>query len=167
MQSSGTWAWKVKPVPGELPPLKATAPGSFLPLLRTGRSFASDLALDDSTQLALITAARDAKQVEGLTHCHYNYFSQLDAGLRSLEAIADHDTTLVQVVAFAEPDWQLDRYLSVAANAGWEELFLPLLRDEEDGRLWRSVPNRKWHAVRRGQTGGSREVVLFHRLRQM
>ncbi|MEQ1519083.1 MAG: DNA methyltransferase [Usitatibacteraceae bacterium] len=95
------------------------------------------------------------------------YFSQLDAGLRSLEAIADRDTTLVQVVAFAEPDWQLDRYLSVAANAGWEELFLPLLRDEEDGRLWRSVPNRKWHAVRRGQTGGSREVVLFHRLRQM
>lgn len=92
------------------------------------------------------------------------YFSQLGAGLRSLGSIADCNTTLVQVVAFAEPEWQLDRYLSVAADAGWEELFLPLLRGEQDGRLWRSVPNRKWHATRRGQTGGSREVVLFHRL---
>lgn len=95
------------------------------------------------------------------------YFSQLDAGLRSLGSIADRSTMLVQVVAFAEPEWQLDRYLSVAADAGWDELFLPLLRGEDDGRLWRSVPNRKWHATRRGQTGGSREVVLFHRLRQI
>jgi hypothetical protein len=27
------------------------------------------------------------------------------------------------------------------------------------------VPNRKWHANSRGQTGGAREVVLFHTLR--
>ncbi len=92
------------------------------------------------------------------------YFLQLDAGLRSLASIADSETTLVQVVAFAEPEWQLDRYLSVTADAGWEESKLSVLQDENDGRLWRAVPNRKWHANARGKTGGAREVVLFHRL---
>lgn len=92
------------------------------------------------------------------------YFSQLDAGLRSLANIADNQTTLVQVVAFAEPEWQLARYLSVAAEAGWEEVKLSALGEQEDGRLWRAVPNRKWHATSRGKTGGAREVVLLHRL---
>lgn len=92
------------------------------------------------------------------------YFDQLNAGLRSLAAISDKDTTLVQVVAFAHPEWQLERYLEVAAEAGWQEFSLPALHGEEDGRLWRAVPNRKWHANSRGKTGGAREVVLIHRL---
>jgi hypothetical protein len=91
------------------------------------------------------------------------YFEQLGSGLRSLAAISDRDTTLVQVVAFANPEWQLARYLAVAAEAGWEELGLSTLQDD-GGRLWRTVPNRKWHASTRGQTGGAREVVLFHKL---
>lgn len=93
------------------------------------------------------------------------YFDQLGGALRSLAAIADSETTLVQVVAFANPEWQLARYLDVAAQSGWQEFGLSTLGDEEHGRLWRSVPNRKWHATSRGQTGGAREVVLFHRLR--
>jgi DNA methylase len=92
------------------------------------------------------------------------YFEQLEAGLSSLAAIADGDTILVQVVAFAKPEWQLPRYLEVASCAGWEEFSLSLLQGEADGRLWRAVPNRKWHANRKGLTGGAREVVLFHRL---
>ena len=94
-----------------------------------------------------------------------NYFDQLGGALRSLAAIADGATTLVQVVAFGNPEWQLARYLDVAEQSGWQEFGLSMLEDEEDGRLWRSVPNRKWHATSRGQTGGAREVVLFHRLR--
>jgi hypothetical protein len=93
------------------------------------------------------------------------YFDQLGSALRSLAAIADGATTLVQVVAFANPEWQLARYLDVARQSGWQEFGLSTLEGEEDGRLWRSVPNRKWHATSRGQTGGAREVVLFHRLR--
>ncbi|MCW4463115.1 site-specific DNA-methyltransferase [Sphingomonas sp. BT-65] len=94
------------------------------------------------------------------------YFEQLEEALRSLAAIADDKTTLVQVVAFANPEWQLNRYLEVARNSGWQELGLSCLISEEDGRLWRIVPNRKWHATSRGQTGGAREVVLFHRLQK-
>lgn len=93
------------------------------------------------------------------------YFDQLGGALRSVAAIADETTTLVQVVAFANPEWQLPRYLKVAEQSGWQELGLTELLGEEDGRLWRTVPNRKWHATSRGQTGGAREVVLFHRLR--
>ena len=42
------------------------------------------------------------------------------------------------------------------------EMFLPLLRNEGDGRLWRSVPGRRWYSGQRGITPGSHEVVLMH-----
>jgi DNA methylase len=91
------------------------------------------------------------------------YFEQLEAALRSAAAIAGNETMLIQVVAFAQPQWQLPAYLATAGNAGWTEIGLRSLQLEGDGRLWRAVPNRKWHANRRGETGGAREVVLFHR----
>ena len=41
--------------------------------------------------------------------------------------------------------------------------FLPALKGERDGRLWRSVPGRRWYSDQRGETPGSKEVVLIHR----
>ena len=93
------------------------------------------------------------------------YFDNLRASLRSVTAVCSKDTTIVQVMAFSEPSWQLPRYLSVADDLGLDELFLPNLKNIRDGRLWRSVPNRRWHATLHGGTSGSQEVVLFHRLR--
>jgi hypothetical protein len=72
---------------------------------------------------------------------------------------------IVQVVAFAQPEWQLPRYLSVADDVGLVECLLPAEIFAPDGRLWRTVPNRRWYAGQRGVTNGSEEVVLFHRLR--
>ena len=92
------------------------------------------------------------------------YFEKLRSSLQSVADICAEDTLLVQIVAFSEPRWQLPRYLSVADDAGLREAFLPVLRDVGDGRLWRTVPNRKWYADQRGRTHGSQEVVLFHRL---
>lgn len=92
------------------------------------------------------------------------YFDQLRDALRSIRSVCASDTTIVQVVAFSDPSWQLSRYLSVANDVGLIEHFLPSLRTEPDGRLWRSVPNRKWHANQKGATGGSQEVVLFHKM---
>ncbi|MGH9959926.1 MAG: hypothetical protein ACREBC_22855 [Pyrinomonadaceae bacterium] len=37
------------------------------------------------------------------------------------------------------------------------------LSNSDDGRLWRTVPNRKWYADQRGPGGAGKEVVLFHR----
>jgi hypothetical protein len=92
------------------------------------------------------------------------YFDNLRESLRSVAALCSTDTTVVQVMAFSEPSWQLSRYLSVADDVGLQELFLPCLKSVGDGRLWRFVPNRKWHANQKGKTSGSQEVVLFHRL---
>ena len=93
------------------------------------------------------------------------YFANLKTSLRSIAALCDRDTMVVQVVAFAQPAWQLPRYLSVADDVGLAECLLPCLTDTPDGRLWRNVPNRRWYADQRGTTNGSQEVVLFHRMR--
>lgn len=92
------------------------------------------------------------------------YFETIRASLASVAKICADDAIFVQVVAFAQPEWQLPRYLEAAADAGLAEFFLPVLADEADGRLWRDVPNRRWYAEQRGQTPGSKEVMLFHRI---
>jgi hypothetical protein len=48
-------------------------------------------------------------------------------------------------------------------DAGLTECFLPALKGQRDGRLWRSVPGRRWYSDQRGETPGSNEVVLLHR----
>lgn len=95
-----------------------------------------------------------------------SYFANLKASLQSVAAVCDRDTMIVQVVAFSEPEWQLPRYLSVADDVGMTECLLPDSSESPDGRLWRTVPNRRWYADQRGVTNGSEEVVLFHRLRR-
>jgi hypothetical protein len=70
------------------------------------------------------------------------------------------------MVAFSDPTWQLPRYISMMDEAGFTEVRLPGIADTPDGRVWRSVPNRKWYASQLGSTAGSNEVVLFHRVRQ-
>jgi hypothetical protein len=91
------------------------------------------------------------------------YFSNIKATMSSVAMLADADTTVVQMVAFSEPQWQLPRYLEVMEEAGLTETLLPQLKSEGDGRLWRSVPGRRWYSAQRGTTPGSEEVVLFHR----
>ena len=91
------------------------------------------------------------------------YFDSLESNFSSIANICSYETTIVQVVAFSEPDWQLHRYLEVMNECGLKE-FRPWDLDEsEDGRLWREVPNRKWHARQKEHAPGAREVVLLHR----
>jgi DNA methylase len=90
------------------------------------------------------------------------YFENIKATMSSVAALADERTVIVQMVAFSEPKWQLPRYLGAMEEAGLTEVFLPALRGERDGRLWRSVPSRRWYSEQRGETPGSKEVVFFH-----
>ena len=69
----------------------------------------------------------------------WTYFSQLEVALRSVAALCDDTTTIIQVVAFAEPAWQLPRYLDVARAAGMIELTPPARDDAPDGRLCASA----------------------------
>ena len=91
------------------------------------------------------------------------YFDSIRATMSSVAAVAGKRTTIVQMVAFSEPKWQLPRYLDTMEEAGLREVRLSLLRSERDGRLWRSVPSRRWYSDQRGDTPASQEVVLFHR----
>jgi hypothetical protein len=91
------------------------------------------------------------------------YFDNIRATMSSVAAIANARTVVVQMVAFAEPSWQLPRYLETMEEAGLREVKLSKLRGEHDGRLWRSVPSRRWYSDQRGDTPASQEVVLIHR----
>jgi len=93
-----------------------------------------------------------------------SYFAGIASSMASVAKIADERTTMMQVVAFTQPEWQLQRYLDTLAEAGWREFTLGALDGEGDGRLWRTVPNRRWYADQRGATSSAREVVLLHRL---
>lgn len=92
------------------------------------------------------------------------YFSQITDAFSSLAAISGPDTTIVQMVSFAEPEWQLPKYLEAMENAGLTEVYPNEINSSTNGRIWRDVPQRKWHANFIGKTEGSKEVVLFHRL---
>jgi hypothetical protein len=91
------------------------------------------------------------------------YFDNVRATMSSVAALANRRTIVVQMVAFSEPHWQLKRYLETMEEAGLTEVFLPALARERDGRLWRSVPGRRWYSEQRGETPASNEVVLIHR----
>src|SRR5262249_53747100 len=91
------------------------------------------------------------------------YFDNIRATMASVAALADEHTFVVQMVGFSEPKWQLPRYHETMEEAGLREVFLPALNNKRDGRLWRSVPGQRWYIDQRGETPGSREVVLVHR----
>jgi hypothetical protein len=92
------------------------------------------------------------------------YFTQIFESFRSLSRICGRKTLVVQMLAFSEPSWQLPEYLRMMELAGFKETRLDSPANGRDGRVWRSVPNRKWYADQRGSTASSTEVVLCHRL---
>jgi hypothetical protein len=91
------------------------------------------------------------------------YFENITATMASVAVLADATTVVVQMIAFSEPNWQLQHYLKCMEDAGLTEVFLSALKGQSDGRLWRRVPGRRWYSDQRGDTPGSKEVVLFHR----
>lgn len=89
-----------------------------------------------------------------------HYFAAAVESFRSLAHLCGPETLMVQLVGFSDPDRQLPLYLDTLEIAGFAEVQLLAA-----ARLWRQVPNRKWHADIRGASATSREVVLVHRRR--
>ena len=94
----------------------------------------------------------------------HKYYDQAARAFSSLAHIATARTMVVQMVAFNDSSWQLPAYIKMMESCGFLEMKFPELANWRDGRVWRDVPNRKWYADKQGATGGSEEVVLFHRL---
>jgi DNA modification methylase len=88
-----------------------------------------------------------------------NYFRNSLQTLRAIRRVMRDGGYIVQLVAFNKPEEQLPRYLENMQLAGFVEV-----STFSEERIWRQVPNRKWHALLRGQTHGAREVVLVHRV---
>lgn len=97
--------------------------------------------------------ARQRKKMDG-------YLRKLQTCFASIAAVMGPKSTLVQLVAFADASTQLDPYLETLRNVGLKEVQLA----QQDGRFWRTVPNRKWYSKVRGGTPASKELLLIHRL---
>jgi hypothetical protein len=92
-----------------------------------------------------------------------SYFDGIRGSFASVRQVIDQNALVVQVVAFAEPNWQIPRFMEAMTEAGFEEVLPAALGISTDERLWRSVPGRRWFALIQGELATSREVVLFHR----
>jgi len=112
---------------------------------------------------------------DGQGESHYNfgsrhqrnlqaYFAKSLETLRAIRSVMRTGAYMVQMIAFADIDQYLPPYLANMEAAGFEEVGK---REGAFGnsseRIWRDVPNRKWHAVLMGRTAGSHEVVLIHK----
>ena len=85
-----------------------------------------------------------------------SYYHNSKLAFKSIAAICDASSVIVQLVAFAEPSWQLPKYLEVLREAGLVEI-------AEKQRVWRKVPNRRWYAEQKQDLGSAKEVLLIHR----
>jgi hypothetical protein len=86
------------------------------------------------------------------------YFQRALRSMRAIRSLVEPGTFFVQIVGFSNQELQLPRYLKMMDEAGFVES-----SNDVSSRIWRKVPNRKWHAEQRGATSGSKELVLIHR----
>ncbi|WP_246212000.1 hypothetical protein [Usitatibacter palustris] len=111
-----------------------------------------------------------ANRLDGQPSAYYNFGSRKErsldayfaASLRTLQgvrAVMKRGAKFVQMVAFSNPGEQLDRYMWNMKQAGFAE---DLLSDGRGARAWRDVPGRSWHAIQKGATMASKELVLVH-----
>lgn len=92
-----------------------------------------------------------------------SYFDGICASFSSVRRLIDQSAMVIQIVAFAEPNWQLPRFLEAMSEAGFNEIMPRELGIPVKGRLWRQVPGRRWFALIQGPLATSKELVLFHR----
>jgi DNA modification methylase len=118
-----------------------------------------------------------ANQRDGAGESHYllgprdqlglrTYYERLRSVFSSLALMLDKESTMVQLVAFSDPSWQLPAYLETLEDVGFKEAHSghPLKKGRSARRYWRKVPSRKWYAHNLGSIPPSREVLLLHKL---
>lgn len=95
-------------------------------------------------------------------HLH-SYFETSLRTLKAIRKVMRKGGHIVQMLAFSDPNNHLPRYLDNMEKAGFKEVrFATKKVVTSENRIWRTVPNRKWHASIQGNTTGSKEVVLIH-----
>jgi len=84
------------------------------------------------------------------------YFEVSLKTLKAVREVMADGGVMVQMIAFSRPTVQLVKYLQNMVQAGFREI------DLNRRRIWRDVPNRRWHAACKGRTNSANEVVLIH-----
>lgn len=92
------------------------------------------------------------------------YFSEIERTFAALRTRLSSESLIIQLVAFSNRDHHLKQYLSSMHQAGYQEYILSAHLDNDDGRLWREIPGRRWYANWKGKTNSAHEVVLIHKL---
>lgn len=85
------------------------------------------------------------------------YFDKAVRSFGAVRKVMRSGAIMVQLIAFADPERQLQQYLAAMRSAGFAEI-----EDSEQQRTWRHVPGRRWHASYKGTLSSSREVLLLH-----
>lgn len=101
------------------------------------------------------------RKQQGLT----SYFNGIKTSFAGVRQVVDANGIVVQMVAFSEPNWQIPKFLESMSEAGFDEVMPEDLGIPVEGRLWRTVPGRRWFALIQGDLATSQELVLFHRPR--
>jgi hypothetical protein len=84
------------------------------------------------------------------------YFDEILTAWSGISRLLQKRAIIVQVLAFAEPERQLDRYLATLREAGFAR------RRDLEPVGWRDVPNRRWYFRVKPERGQAREVLLIH-----
>ena len=85
------------------------------------------------------------------------YFAKAAETMLATRKAMREGAIMVQMIAFSDPNRQLQRYLRVMEKAGFVEC-----RGKYQRRTYRDVPGRRWHATSKGDLPSSREVLLLH-----
>lgn len=88
-----------------------------------------------------------------------DYFDKSLQTLIAIRSVMKKGASIIQLIAFSNPRYQLPRYISNMKKAGFSESPLCLSKDNQ---IWRQVPNRRWHARSKGPISCSRELLLVH-----
>lgn len=92
-----------------------------------------------------------------------SYFEESVRTLRGIRKVMKPGAFIVQLIAFSSVNEQLPQYLQSMIEAGFAEFRTRFSSGSMLPRIWRLVPGRRWHAMSKGATPASREVVLVHR----
>jgi len=90
-----------------------------------------------------------------------NYFLRLTETFSLLRNVLETRSTVVQLVAFSDPDIQVSLFLNSMKHAGYAEL--TPFGTPRSKRPVRKVPNRKWYTHSPRRQHSSYEFLFFHK----
>jgi DNA modification methylase len=86
------------------------------------------------------------------------YFTSIEESWRAIRRLLRPRAFVVQLLAFADADRQLPRYLEAMDSAGYSR------RSDYEPTGWRDVPNRRWYYRVQPDRAAAREVLLVHQV---